>query len=52
MHQNRSNITRRAILALIGLVILAVSLPIRAEQQGKGPVKVFILAGHVSRAAR
>jgi alpha-galactosidase len=45
MRHNRSNITRPAVLALTGLVMLAASLPVRAEQQDNGPVKVFILAG-------
>jgi hypothetical protein len=45
MYQSRSNITRGAILALMGMVVLVVSLPVRAEQQGRGPVKVFVMAG-------
>lgn len=45
MYHNRSNVMRPAVLALIALVMLTASLPVRAEQQGKGPVKVFILAG-------
>lgn len=45
MHYDRSNIMRSVAPALIGLLTLAVSLTVRAEQQGEGPVKVFILAG-------
>ncbi len=42
---NRSKAMRTVVLALACLVALAVSLPVEAKQQGKGPLKVFILAG-------
>ena len=45
MHHNRPNVMRLIVLALMSLAIPAVSLPVWAEPQGKGPVKVFILAG-------
>lgn len=45
MRRNRSDIVRIFLPALVTLVTPALSLPVWAEQQGKGPVKVFILAG-------
>jgi alpha-galactosidase len=45
MYHNRLTVMRLAAFALIGLVMPAASLPVRAERQGKGPVKVFVLAG-------
>ena len=45
MYHNRLTVMRLAAFALTGLLILAVSSSVQAEQQGKGPVKVFILAG-------
>ena len=45
MYHNRSIVIRLAAFALTGLLIFAVLSSVQAEQQGKGPVKVFILAG-------
>lgn len=45
MHRSRPDIMRIIVPALMTLVMPALSLPVWAEQQGKGPVKVFILAG-------
>ena len=45
MYHNRLNVMRLVVFALTGLLVLAASSSVQAEQQGKGPVKVFILAG-------
>ena len=45
MHHNRLNVTRIVVLALLGMTVVGGPSRVRAEQQGKEPVKVFILAG-------
>lgn len=45
MYHNRLTVMRLAAFALTGLLILALSSSVQAEQQSKGPVKIFILAG-------
>jgi dipeptidyl-peptidase-4 len=45
MRHKRSNIPCPTLFGLAGLAVLAASASLRAEQQAKAPVQVFILAG-------